>query len=283
VRTEEVLAVVVSYNGLQKIARTVEALRGQVDRTFIVDNGSGPESLTVLDGLEKDASISVHRLGENRGIGHALNLGVQRARAGGYGWILTMDQDSVVEAGFVQAYRAAVEQDPQRACLAPRIANGTKAGVPSGEITYTVTSGNMVRMDLFDHVGLYDEGFFIDCVDFDFCLRLRRSGFAIHRAADAVMHHQLGDEIDAPAFVRFCYARHPPVRRYYMFRNFMYLAERYLWVFPMFIGKLGILHVVLLPLIGLFDRTPLASYRAIARGLWDYLRRRSGPFPERTA
>jgi rhamnosyltransferase len=104
---KDVLAVIVSYNGLAKIRQTVDALRGQVGYIYIVDNGSGAESLAVLDSLEREPSVMIERLGENRGVGHALNRGVQRAREMDCAWLLTMDQDSVVDDSLIEAYRMA--------------------------------------------------------------------------------------------------------------------------------------------------------------------------------
>jgi rhamnosyltransferase len=279
--SEDVLAVVVSYNGLQKTRQTAEALRGQVGHIHIVDNGSDAESLGVLESLEREPGITVEPLGENRGIGYALNRGVQRARQLGCSWLLTMDQDSVVDGSLIEAYRAAVEEDPARVCLAPRITTSSRRkDAVGGVISYAITSGNLVRVSLFDQIGSYDEGFFVDCIDFDFCLRLRRAGYAVHRVPSALMQHQLGD-VDLPQTVRKYYARHSPVRRYYMYRNFMYLAERYLLEFPSFIVKLGLSQLLFLPLIGFLDPSPLANYRAIARGMWDYAVRKTGPYVER--
>ncbi len=119
--SEDVLAVVVSYNGLQKTKQTVDALRRQVGHVHIVDNGSDAESLGVLESLEREPGITVERLGENRGVGYALNRGVQRAMEMGCAWLLTMDQDSVVDGSLIEAYMGAVEQDPKQVSLAPRI------------------------------------------------------------------------------------------------------------------------------------------------------------------
>lgn len=279
--SSDVLAVVISYNGLQKIRKTVEALRNQVGQVHIVDNGSDKESLAVLASLEREAGVTVERLGENRGVGYALNRGVQRAREVGCTWLLTMDQDSVVDSSFIAAYQAALEEQPELVSLAPRSTSRTrKKDTADGIIKYAITSGNLVRLSLFDQIGLYDEGFFIDDIDFDFCLRLRRAGYAVHRVPAALMHHQLGDTLDAPRAIKIYYARHPPIRRYYMYRNFMYLVERYLFQFPGFIAKLGVYQILLLFLIGFLDTAPLASYRAIARGLWDYAMRKRGPYVE---
>jgi rhamnosyltransferase len=279
---KDVLAVIVSYNGLAKIRQTVDALRGQVGYIHIVDNGSRAESLGVLDSLEREPGVTVERLGENRGVGYALNRGVKRARQMGCAWLLTMDQDSVVDSSLIEAYRVAVEEDPGRVCLSPRIAASTRRkDAAGGVIGYAITSGNLVRVSLFDQVGLYDESFFIDCIDFDFCLRLRRAGHVVHRVPAALMQHQLGDSVEVPAPFRKYYALHSPVRRYYMYRNFMYMAERYLFEFPLFIVKLGLAQVLLLLLIGFLDPSPLDSYRAIARGIRDYAARKDGPYVER--
>jgi rhamnosyltransferase len=283
VNSQDVLAVVVSYNGLQKTKQTVDALRRQAGHIHIVDNGSDAESLVVLESLEREPEITVERLGENRGVGYALNRGVQRARGIGCTWLLTMDQDSVVDGSLIEAYRTAVERDPTLVCLTPGITSSRRKDAVGGEISYAITSGNLVRVSMFDQIGFYDEGFFIDCIDFDFCLRLRSAGYAIHRVPGALMEHQLGDAVDLPQAVQKYYARHSPVRRYYMYRNFMYMAERYLFKFPGFILKLGLSSLLLLIFIGFLDPRPLASYRAIARGMWDYALRKDGRYMEHTA
>jgi rhamnosyltransferase len=277
--SQDVLAVVVSYNGQQKIRETVDALRNQIEHVHIVDNGSNAESLGVLEALEREPGVTVERLGQNRGVGYALNRGVERARQMACTWLLTMDQDSVVDGSFIAAYRQAIEKDPKTACLTPRITNRTrKKDAEGGMIDYAITSGNLVRVSLFDQIGCYDEGFFIDWIDFDFCLRLRRAGYAIQRVPTAVMQHQLGIPVDIPQAARAYYAQHSPVRRYYIYRNFMYLAGRYLFEFPGFIAKLALSQMLLLLLVGFLDTNPLASYRSIARGLWDYVMRKNGPY-----
>jgi rhamnosyltransferase len=284
VNSQDVLAVVVSYNGLQKTRQNVEALRRQVRQLHIVDNGSDTESLGVLELLEREPGITVERLGENRGVGYALNRGVERAREIGCSWLLTMDQDSVVDGSFIAAFQTALEREPELVCLAPRTTSRSlKKDAAGGEISYAITSGNLVRVSVFEQIGLYDDGFFVDCIDFDFCLRLRRAGYAVHRVPAAMMQHQLGDAVDLPKVVERIYARHSPVRRYYMYRNSLYMAERYVFKFPGFIFKLGLSQMLLLVFIGLLDSNPLASYRAIARGVWDYALRRNGRYVESAA
>ena len=124
---DEVLAVVVSYNGHDRIRETVQALQPQVARVHIVDNGSDGETLAVLTALEAAPGVTVERLGANRGISVALNRGVAAAAEGALPWVLTMDQDSLVDAGFVEAYGRALAEHPDRACLSPTITTGARA------------------------------------------------------------------------------------------------------------------------------------------------------------
>jgi rhamnosyltransferase len=276
---DDVLAVVVSYNGREKAIEAVDALRGQVGHIHIVDNGSHVESLLILETLERDPNVTVERLSANRGLGYALNRGVQRAKEMGFRWVLTMDQDSVADPALIQAYKAAIQRNPNGICFAPRIGVSNQPQEGGDELVgYAITSGNLVAIGAFDQIGLYDEGFFIDCIDFDFCLRLRRAGYTILRVENATMRHQLGEPLDIPDFAKRYYARHSPTRRYYMYRNFMYMVERYVRDFPIFIVKLALAQILLTVLIGFMDVHPLESYRAVGRGIGDYFARREGPY-----
>lgn len=280
---EEVMAVVISYNGRETIRRTIQALVRQVGHVHVVDNGSELDSLEILDSLEREYGISIQRLGRNCGVGYALNLGVAHARAIGCTWLLTMDQDSIADSRMISAYQSAVLLNSEAVSMSPRISREASVNGPvCVDIKSAITSGNLVRIGVFDKIGTYDEGFFIDCIDFDFSLRLRRAGYKLLRIEGAAMQHQLGEPTKLPTFIGKFYARHSPLRRYYMTRNYLYLAERHLFRFPVFIIKLGILRVVLFVLIVFFDRAPLSSYCAVARGLYDYVARRQGPYRSAT-
>lgn len=273
------MAVVVSYNGRDTIAATVRALQPQVGRLLIVDNGSEDDTLAVVDGLARDCGVDVLRLGQNRGIGYALNRGAECANAGSYAWLLTMDQDSIVDRNLIAAYCAESESSPTTVCFTPCINGRTNSHpVPSYDRGYAITSGNLVKLSVLEEVGKYDEDLFVDCVDLDFSLRLRQAGYAIRRVTTARMSHQLGERTSIPGFVSVIYARHSPLRRYYMCRNYLYLVKWHFWRFPAFLLKMGLMQIVLLVLVGPFDASPLKSYRAICRGCADFFAGRTGPY-----
>jgi rhamnosyltransferase len=277
---EDIMAVIVSYNGGEMTRKTILALVGQVGSIHVVDNGSEAESIEILESLARQQVISLDRLAANRGIGHALNLGVARAKSLGCTWLLTMDQDSVADSGLIKAYQSAAQRDRDAAFFSPRVFQKPSAGEAlSTEVTYAITSGNLVNISVFDRIGLYDEGFFIDCIDFDFSLRLRRAGYKLLRVQNAKMQHRLGEPTRLPGYVTKFYTQHSSRRRYYMTRNYLYMAERHSRRFPGFFIKLGILRILLFVLILFFDHNPLRSYCAIAKGVRDYVARRDGPCP----
>lgn len=279
-RSTDVLAAVVSFNGLRKTVETVGALVGTVGHVHVIDNGSAPESLRLLDGLSADPRVSVTRLPENKGVGYGLNVGVRMARELGYPWLLTMDQDSAVDPGMVTAYCEAVARDPHLVCLSPNIdLHGERSDLPTGLVEYAITSGNLVRVDVFAQVGLYNEEMFIDCIDFDFSLRLRQAGFEIWLIGNAHLSHELGEgEAPPRPFGKLLHTFHSPLRRYYMYRNYLYLARKHFRAFPRFVVKTTIVHVIYLVTIVLFGKRRLASLLFIFRGICDYFQGRLGAY-----
>lgn len=280
VSNQDIMAVVVSYNGIATIQDTVRALVGQVGHVYVVDNGSSEETKNILTRLEKKKHISAIYLADNFGIGVALNIGIEAARERGYRWLLTMDQDSLADEHMVDAYCAAINQDPNVVCLSPTIVErrSSTTNEPVWRVTYAITSGNLVRTDVFGEIGGYDEGFFIDCIDFDFSLRLRRAGHNIFRVSDARMSHQLGLSSSVPRSIATVYSRHAPMRRYYMARNHLFLLERYLLSFPWFTAKLTLLQALSFVLVLVLENNRVANARYMICGMRDYLRRKKGAF-----
>lgn len=280
----EIFAVVVCYNGSGDLLKTVNALDGKVGHINIVDNGSAAETLNVLKGLEERSNFSVTYLHENKGIGFALNAGMQKAEDMGYKWLLTMDQDSIADPEMTSAFCKAIDSDNSLCCLAPSISIfGQENSFNSkqnkdNEISYAITSGNLVKLSVFKTIGLYNEKLFIDCVDFDFSLRVRAAGLKIHSVPDAKLYHQLGEEHNVPKLFSWFYTLHSPLRRYYMYRNWGFMMQHYVLNFPALILKSTIIHVLLLMVIPFYDKNPGKSLKFICFGVRDYFKNQYGPF-----
>lgn len=278
-KTTDILAVVVSFNGLERTALAVNALLDKIGHVHIVDNGSDTESVSIVGSLVADERVSVTWYHENRGVGHALNVGVTIAKQLGYSWLLTMDQDSIVDGQMLENYCKAIGENSALVCLTPNLSFGLKREqTASSFIEHAITSGNLVNLNIFDVTGLYSEEMFVDCIDFDFSLRVRKAGYTIYKVHDAHMSHQLGETMESRPLLNRIYTRHPPLRRYYMFRNHMYMFEKYICSFPLFILKLTLSNLMLLLLIPVYDKKPLLSLSFIFRGIRDYFKGVSGMY-----
>ena len=115
-------AVVSLFNPDDGVLANAAALLAQVDAVVVVDDGSPRDPARILAELET-MGCRVVRLAENSGIAAALNAGITAAltAAAKPDYILTMDQDSLLDAGYVDALLAAA-------------AAAGNAGVPVGMV-----------------------------------------------------------------------------------------------------------------------------------------------------
>lgn len=277
-----VMAVVVSYFAGPRVDETLQALVTQVDRVVVVDNGSDAPTLDNLRAWQARGLIELHELGANKGLGLALNVGARRAQELGFEWLLTMDQDSVADPAMVETMLALARQDLSVRLLSPNIASHGEAParLKSGPVSYAITSGNLVHLEVWRAAGPFNEDFFIDCIDFDFCLRAKRQGYVVHKVAGALLHHELGQKVSRRRrFERF-YTQHSPLRRYYMFRNFFYLARSHALREPGFVAKLTVLQLFLFALILVYEPMLKMNLKFIGRGVLDFLCNRQGAYDE---
>lgn len=175
--------------------RAVASVAGQVEGVVVVDDGSDPSCDPVLDSIEAEGATVV-RQRANTGIAAALNAGIAIARDGGAESIVTFDQDSVVPAGFVAALvRTLVAEDRADApvgVVVPEFfadVRQARAGLNAANV---IQSGMLIPLRVMEEVGALREDFFIDLVDTEFELRLRRHGRRVIAAPGTRLGHSLG-------------------------------------------------------------------------------------------
>jgi rhamnosyltransferase len=294
-----VIAVVVTYHPDRIIAEQLAALRGQVARVFVVDNGSADERLAHVENHAGPVPLEVVRLGRNCGLGAAHNVGIRRAREAGASHVLLLDQDSVPGEDMVHrmlaAERLLLSQGKRVGAVGPafhdpRLARTwpffrlSRLGVTGHRCsddrhvpcTFLITSGTLIRVEVLDDVGLLNEDFFLEHVDTDWCLRAWFSGYALYGICGARMLHHLGDASTRVPVTRQLVQIYPPYRLYYTFRNSMLLwRERHA---PL-AWKLNELKRLALRLVffPIFVAPRLQRLRFMLLGLWHGLLGRTGP------
>lgn len=238
--TSAACAVFVSRDPTDSFLANVAAVRDHVSEVLVVDNGSGPGSREVLERVAALRGVTTTCWTENRGIGAALNLAGQLARARGYGWMIAFDQDSTAPDGFVAALRSAVRtyEAPhlvavvgpvyidQGSGLITSFADGTRG--EATRVDVTLTSGSLIRLDVLGELGGFDEGLFVDYVDIEYCLRCASRGYHVVESSRARLEHNLGHSVARRLlWKRFGVTNHSPLRRYYIARNRIILYRRY--------------------------------------------------------
>ena len=238
----KVVAIIISYNPDNNLLDSVNLLKNQVEKIIIVDNGSKKEkvkNINLIRDIDKE-KIEVIFNEENLGIATALNIGVKEGLKQGYNWILTMDQDSKCSDNMVkkmfEVYNG-IDEKERRDILSifPNFVDERIQSIEENsdmspyEYVYAdITSGNLLKAEVFDKVGFFDDSLFIDLVDTDFCMKLNEKNIKMIKVRDAILYHSLGESQSVKSvFGKFNTSNHSALRRYYMTRNRFYTWEKY--------------------------------------------------------
>lgn len=286
-----VLAAVVTYNPGAYLAFHLAALRRQVDQVVVVDNGSAD-----LDAVRRACEASGCRLvanPRNLGIATALNQAADEARSAQVEWLATFDQDSLLPDGAIEAMLALADSHPRRqrvgmVAMTHKDRGTGKAYHAASDVLdetatwrllrSTITSGSMVRCDVLGDCGGFEDRLFIDFVDHEFCLRIRRRGWLVVEAVGVVMSHSLGaSRVHRLLWRRIVLTHHSPLRRYYITRNALEVYRRNLLFDPLWAGKGLLLLATGSAALLLFEEERVAKLGAMVRGVFDVATRRFGP------
>ncbi|WP_274649445.1 glycosyltransferase family 2 protein [Paenibacillus humicola] len=206
--------IIPTYNALELVKRTVEAVRQHTDETetpyelIVVDNGS-------TDGTDEwCAGERVHLLSlpRNTGFPAACNVGLRYARGDG---LLLLNNDVTVMPGWLSGLTAALTGIPDAGIAGPvtnycsgrqqidvsfadmadfqRIA-AERRGRPDlapVQVQRLIGFCMLFKRELYERIGDLDERFSPGHYeDDDYCLRARMSGFGLLMCPDVLVHHE---------------------------------------------------------------------------------------------
>ncbi|MDQ0895393.1 glycosyltransferase family 2 protein [Agromyces ramosus] len=238
----KVIAVVPTYHPDVAVEAHMKALARQVDEVIVVDDGTGPAADDVLERLTAD-SIRVIRLSSNAGIARALNVGIRAALEAGADYVVNTDQDTELPDGYVDACLATfmlANPVTHLGIVCTDRVNG-QPSIPTwyspeglGLVPEAIQSGFVLSRECLERTGPFDERLVIDCVDTEYCLRVRDRGFRIAVAKDTDIKHSLGEMVPFRPFGiplrhrdgEHEYQYHSPFRQYYITRNNIDLVFR---------------------------------------------------------
>jgi rhamnosyltransferase len=273
-----VAAVVTAYHPDGRLAAVVESALLSCTAVVVADNTPG-DAPSLADKLD-DPRVRVLRSGRNLGLAGALNAGLAELPAEAEA-VLFLDQDSVLPPELVAGLVAHLAEDPRIGVVGPTPVDAATGGryersadrhAAVDDRPSIITSGMVVRRSCFESVPRFREDFFVDCVDSDFCLRIRRSGSRVVRDAELLLPHSIGSGRDhrlGSLNVRVLH--YPAWRHYWIARNGLVLSREHLAAERGFVLTNTLFMARWLLVTALFDDRRRASVPAVLRGLLDGL------------
>lgn len=184
----------------------------------VVDNGSADGSAEYL--AERFPQVKLIALPENIGFGPACNRAIS--------WLLLqttseyvflLNNDARIGEGALDELLSAARAHPEAGILGPKVyyeqpggyiwyagarrrkwvlaAADTGRGRPDAgpfdhvrPVDYVFGAAMLIRRDVFERVGLFDENFFLYLEDLDFCLRSQQHGYTLLFVPQAHVHHK---------------------------------------------------------------------------------------------
>lgn len=235
---EDVMAVIVSFNCDEVLIKNVESLKNQVAEVVIMDNNSTGYSMEILNSLKEINNCIVILHDSNEGISKRLNQAIKLAKEKGFKLLLTMDQDTVLSKDCVKSMVNVINHDNTIGAVGPKRCN-EKEGKEYYYKDYLITSGNLLRLDIFDRHLEYDENLFIDMVDIDMSLAIKSINYKLAISNKANMKHKVGlPEERKFGKLTYRYYSHSPQRFYSIYHNLIYIEKKYFKKYPSFCLKL---------------------------------------------
>jgi rhamnosyltransferase len=257
-----VAAIYTTYHPDDGFRQRIHHVVARCALTVVVDNTPGGYAFTrgQTDGL------TLLQDGRNKGLGAALNAGLNEALRQGCGAVVLFDQDSSPHPDFIEALFQGLSAAGPRAIVGPLLVDDAEVpAAPPGsapvldEVTCVATSGMCFRLDGLQPAERFTEDFFLDFVDFDWCWRLREQGWRICRLRSLPMPHRLG--LAQRKFLGLTYHVPAPFRHYFQFRDTLKLVTRH--YVPMY-SRVR-LSVILLPKLIVY---PFLLDRGLERLRW---------------
>ncbi len=225
--------------------------------------------------------------GCNKGLGAALNLGIDEAIRQSCDAVVLFDQDSSPQPDFISSLINGLTAAGPRAVVGPLLFDQVKNNATSNiiknnmndqkanvslvleDVSFIATSGMGFRLMELTQQEKFTENFFLDFVDYDWCWRLREKGWRIYRLSSLPLAHSLG--LAQRSFMGITYHLPETYRHYFQFRDSLKLITR---SYVPFLSRVR-LFIILLPKLVVYPillDSGLERLRWMLRGIRDAIR-----------
>lgn len=248
-----VCVVVLNWNGINDTLECLRSLGNVAYANFfvlVVDNGSTNDSVARLRRHDAPIPFELIETHQNLGFAEGNNVGIRRALAQGAEFVLLLNNDTVVDPGFISAFVRAAQAYPRAAVLSGKIyyfdhpstlwyAGATwrhdgqyfqhdgigkvddddDAYQQIAETDYASGCAFFMRASALLTIGLLDAKYFLTYEESDLCYRARKAGFNVLFVPDAKLWHKVSASFGGVD---------SPLQLYFYSRNILLWAERHL-------------------------------------------------------
>lgn len=273
---DDTIALFTAYEPSENLKTSVLETLKQCSSVVIADN-TPLGKRNARDVLGKIPQVTIIGDGTNIGLATALNNAV--THTAGAKFLFLLDQDSCPQPGLVESLRSSLKSSPEAGAIGPApwdetnkryIDPRTNKREDLAELPVIITSAMLVQKTAFESTKGFRSEFFVDCVDQDFCLQLRKNGWKVLQDKRILLPHSLGD-IKWHGFGPFKLraTHHPTWRLYWAARNGVMLSKEYFsfdkrWSMT----NLAILGYWIIT-VALFEKPRIAKLQALFRGMSD--------------
>ncbi|HET7569221.1 MAG TPA: glycosyltransferase family 2 protein [Gammaproteobacteria bacterium] len=309
----KIAAIIVTFHpDAHKLSRLISNLANQVQHIVIVDNTPlrDVEAAAVLNDVKHRFDVlAIERLGENRGVATAFNVGIELSLDAGCTHVLLSDQDSVpcknMVSGLIKTLAGLQASGAKVGAVGPVFKNTValrafkfqtwkirhllyqhrelRENEDFLEAIALISSGCLIPAQVIEDVGMMLDELFIDFVDIEWCFRASSAGYGVYASNHSQMVHEMGDSLMRIWLFRWIKnSEYSPIRLYYQFRNSAYLVK--LKHVPL-VYKIGLVHfwIAKVYAYALFSPRKTTSLRMMFHGLRDGFTGKLGPFIGRTS
>jgi GT2 family glycosyltransferase len=227
--------VILSWNRADSTLGTVSSVErqsGVIAKIWLVDQGSDESCLGMFRALAADGRITLHTLGENRGVAEGRNIGMALGQAD---YVVSIDNDAVFQdVGALASVVRRFEADPYLGAIGFRIVEANTGRLDRTSWVYPRSlldtskdafiaanfcgCGHAIRRRALAKTQGYDSRLFFNWEERDLSYQLIEAGYQIIYDPAITVLHRVSSE------ARTDWERR---RYYYLTRNALYLDYKY--------------------------------------------------------
>lgn len=170
----------VLYHPEEGIIRRVSVMVDLGFKVYVFDNSPFDSVYSRI--IQDSPNITYLTAGKNVGIGYSLSTLCATAYTHGYPHLLFLDQDTGISyqtLEFIETFSQSLSSEIRQQ-YAALVFNGQPGPDHSvREVRLAISSGSLFNLPVLKQIGWHNVTYFVDCVDYEFCVRARRGGFKI--------------------------------------------------------------------------------------------------------